>query len=212
MKPPEQPRRTGRPDRQESAAIVQRIIDTATRLFKAQGYAATSIEQIAGASGSGKQTIYRRFKTKEKLFQVVMQAHSESVRKRVWKEAHGEDPLQALKNINREMLGLMLSPESLSFQRVLIAEAVRFPEFVSRIFDNNVGSLQVVSKRLLKAAIANGQLRRADPDWTFHFMTGMLTGWVHQEALRGRNVLPTPALRKKYFEAGWKLFLAGAGA
>jgi Bacterial regulatory proteins, tetR family len=43
-----------------SQALIARILGVAARLFKEQGYAATSIEQIARASGSGKQTIDRR--------------------------------------------------------------------------------------------------------------------------------------------------------
>jgi AcrR family transcriptional regulator len=211
MKPKKRARRTGRPNQRESEVIVKRILDTATRLFKEQGYAATSIEQIASVSGSGKQTIYRRFETKEKLFQTVMHNHSESVGKRVWEVAQAEDPLQALKNITREMFGLMLAPESVAFQRVLIAEASRFPDFVGRTFDNNVGPVSDLTKRLLRAAIANGQLQRAEPDRMFSFMTGLLTGWPHQQALLGRDVLPTQTLRTKYFEAAWTMFLTGAG-
>nr|WP_242621770.1 TetR family transcriptional regulator [Komagataeibacter xylinus] len=36
------------------------ILKTATRLFGEQGYAATSVEQIAAVAKVGKQTIYRR--------------------------------------------------------------------------------------------------------------------------------------------------------
>ena len=59
-------KRIGRPQQREAQALIARILETAARLFKEQGYAATSIEQIASLSGSGKQTIYRRFSTRER--------------------------------------------------------------------------------------------------------------------------------------------------
>ena len=109
-------KRSGRPDQRESQALLQRILDTATRLFKEQGYAATSIEQIASLSGSGKQTIYRRFVTKELLFQAVLDARIQRVRERVCRGAVHDDPLQALRNTTHEMFEHMLHAESVAFQ------------------------------------------------------------------------------------------------
>jgi hypothetical protein len=45
----------------------------------------------------------------------------------------------------------------------------------------------------------------------FGLLTGLLTGWPHQQALLGREVLPTRASKSRYFDAAWQLFLSGAG-
>src|ERR1700758_774136 len=91
-------RRTGRPDQQASEELVRNIIETAARLFIDQGYAATSIEQIAAAAGSGKQTIYRRFGSKTGIFHEVINLHTKRlVEVAEAAESTHEDPVTALK-------------------------------------------------------------------------------------------------------------------
>jgi AcrR family transcriptional regulator len=52
---------------QSKARTRQRLVDEARRLFKEQGYAATSLEQIAEAAEVTKGAIYGQFATKEDL-------------------------------------------------------------------------------------------------------------------------------------------------
>src|SRR5947209_19814422 len=53
-------RRGGRPSREQAALLGERILDTATELFLAEGYGATSIEAIAQRAGISKRTFYHR--------------------------------------------------------------------------------------------------------------------------------------------------------
>ena len=48
------------------------ILETARRLFIQQGYAATSIRQLANEAGIGKATIYHHFKNKEALITTLL--------------------------------------------------------------------------------------------------------------------------------------------
>jgi AcrR family transcriptional regulator len=54
----------GRP---RDPAIDASILETAAQLFAAQGYAATTADEIAQAAGVGKQSIYRRWPSKAEL-------------------------------------------------------------------------------------------------------------------------------------------------
>ncbi len=102
----------------------------------------------------------------------------------------------ALRNTTREMFDHMMSADSVGFHRVLIAEASRFPALVSRTFDHTIGPFSALTVRLLRAAVVNGQLRLADPERLFGLLTGLLTGWPHQQAVLGREVLPPFATAK----------------
>jgi AcrR family transcriptional regulator len=66
------PRRSGRPDGKASETLDRHILATASRLFIENGYAGTSIEQVAAEVGAGKQTIYRRYGSKEALFKAAI--------------------------------------------------------------------------------------------------------------------------------------------
>jgi AcrR family transcriptional regulator len=50
------------------------ILEVATARFGASGYAATTMDQIAGATGVAKGAVYHHFPTKERLFEAVLRA------------------------------------------------------------------------------------------------------------------------------------------
>ncbi|NUT20935.1 MAG: TetR/AcrR family transcriptional regulator [Hamadaea sp.] len=51
-----------------AASTRERIRDAAQRLFTGQGFAATTMKQVAAAAGVGERTLYDAFPTKVKLF------------------------------------------------------------------------------------------------------------------------------------------------
>jgi AcrR family transcriptional regulator len=59
----------------ESAAVPERIIEEATRLFVASGYAGISMREISEAVGVSKAGLYYHFKDKEALFMAILNAN-----------------------------------------------------------------------------------------------------------------------------------------
>ncbi|WP_024281190.1 TetR/AcrR family transcriptional regulator [Xanthobacter sp. 126] len=117
--------RGGRPTKQAAEELGQRILDTAARLFSSQGFAATTMEQVAAECGAGKDTIYRRYPSKAALFTALM----DQLRTRVMAEidaAMGVDgaPLERLRTYARTLLSINMRPELLALNRVALAEAV----------------------------------------------------------------------------------------
>ncbi len=97
--------KTAKPSRAERARQTRRrMLDRAKELFIAQGYAATTMEQIAAAAGVAVQTVYYTFKTKGQLLTEVVEVTA----------AGDDDPLPPSSRAwMREMLA------SSSAQRVL---------------------------------------------------------------------------------------------
>jgi len=203
-------RRVGRPDQQASEELVQHIVDTAARLFIRQGYAATSIEQIAAAAGSGKQTIYRRFVAKDALFIEVINRQGQRLTEMA-KAAHatGASPLDALRGIARSMLDFMLDPEKIGLHRVLIAEASRFPDIVGAVLENCTRPFEDLLRAALREAQDAGQIRFDDVEQTQMQMTGLVAGGPLQKTLIGQPPFKSPGERDAYFETAWKVFLHG---
>jgi len=50
------------------------IVAAATDLFGRQGYAATTMDQVASAAGVAKGAVYHHFPGKERLFETVLEA------------------------------------------------------------------------------------------------------------------------------------------
>lgn len=204
-------RRNGRPDQQASEELVRHIVDTATRLFIERGYPATSIEQISAASGSGKQTIYRRFKSKEGLFAEVINGQaSRLIEMAAAAVTTSESPVEALKESCRLFFNFALMEDVIRLERALIAEIGRFPGLGDQVLDKFMAPFKDLLNRVLRSACDAGQIRVHEPELTYALMISLLIGWPTQQALIGRQPFGSPAEREAYFEAAWTLFLRGA--
>ncbi|MHB8286082.1 MAG: TetR/AcrR family transcriptional regulator [Caulobacteraceae bacterium] len=204
-------RRQGRPDAQGSEALDQHILATAARLFTEQGYAGTSIEQIAQAAGAGKQTIYRRYPSKEPLFQAVVDELCQVLLdSATLAETTSPDPLTALRAACRAALDLAATPSAIAIYRVIIAESHRFPTLLEHAEAESLDPFDNVILRLLKAARESGQIRDGcDIEEVRRAVTGLCTGWALQEALIGRPGLSNQAEREAFFDCAWYMFLRG---
>ena len=113
----------------------ERIRAAALRLFLQQGYQATSMDAIrVAAEIASKETLYRHYPSKEKLFIDVM-GHLTMEQPEFFAmvvalpEPRDLSSLrQALTTLANEILALMRQPDYLPLMRILIAETARFPE------------------------------------------------------------------------------------
>src|SRR5204862_102950 len=126
----------GRPSRQESAQLSDRILDVATALFLSDGFGATSIEGIAKRAGISKRTFYHRFTGKEMLFEAVVRRLIER-----WTPSfdtallEGADLADGLRQAAEHMLKVALTPEALALHRMVITEARRFPKLAHVLYE-----------------------------------------------------------------------------
>src|SRR5579859_4545626 len=119
----------GRPSREDAERIGEDILATATEMFLAQGYGATSIEAIAQRLGIAKRTFYARFKDKAALFEAVV--HHIVDRLKPPDMAHlfqGGTLEEILLRVGQLALDAAISPNALALQSLVLTESSRFPE------------------------------------------------------------------------------------
>jgi TetR/AcrR family transcriptional repressor of mexJK operon len=154
-------RRGGRPSRTDALRLRERILESATELFLAEGYGSTSIEAVAGRAGISKRTFYHRFNDKAALFAAVVHRIIEQLR-----PPSGVPLLEGatLHDVLRRLAGLILraalSPRAIALHRLVTAESARFPELVRAV---NAESAAQEAKALIGDLLAR-QLR--DPRFT----------------------------------------------
>jgi AcrR family transcriptional regulator len=205
------PRRSGRPAGKASETLDRHILATASRLFIENGYAGTSIEQIAAEAGAGKQTIYRRYGSKEDLFKAALTDLGEMLlRSAAIAEASSADALTSLRETCRAWLDVITMPESIATYRVLIADAHRFPSLADYAMDSVAEPFYGVILRFIRSAREAGQIRRnCDDEVMSRVLSGLLTGWTVKQTLLGRVGLTDEVERAAYFEIAWGIFLNG---
>lgn len=142
-----------------SADKRSQILDAATRVFLARGYAETSMERVAQESGAARRTLYNQFKSKEALFEAMIA--------RIWSgfpvfditrdEAALADPRHGLLRLGQAVADFWVPAEAVAFLRMIIAEGPRFPNLTTTFFQvGKAPAMAAVSDYL--AALAKRKL------------------------------------------------------
>lgn len=80
-----------------------RIAETGLKLFVSQGYAETTIDQIASAAGVGRRTVFRHFATKEAILFDHFVVRRDHAVQRLRERPMEEPPLASLHAVLREL-------------------------------------------------------------------------------------------------------------
>ena len=122
----------GRPTATELERRKSRVMEVATELFIAHGYAGTSLIDIARGAGVATRTLYQHFGDKEALFREVIFARDAagSITKPVVED--GDTLFEALMRAARYALEVTFRPHSIGLMRLMIAESQRFPDFMKQ--------------------------------------------------------------------------------
>lgn len=145
----------GRPTAAELERRKALAIEVATELFVAQGYAATSLVDIAKGAGVATRTIYQHFGDKEAMFrEVIFARDTEAILQPPVVEA-GETLFDALCRLADYAHAVTFRERSIGLMRLMIAESNRFPDFMRSVVNTIYGRFhQNISKMFVSLASA----------------------------------------------------------
>ena len=200
-----------RSDRKRAA-----ILTAATELFLRNGYLGTSMDEIAALAAVSKQTVYKHFVDKERLFKEIVETTvdeaSDPVHSAVLGLEDTDDVEADLRDLARRQLAMVMQPRLLQLRRLVIGEAGRFPElgrtFYERGPQRTVSALTAAFERLA----GRGLLQFDDPRLAAaHFNWLVMSIPLNQAMLLGVNEPAAPADLDRYADAGARAFLAAYG-
>lgn len=140
------------------------ILDVARACFLAEGYAATSMSSIAAKLGGSKGTLYNYFPSKEELFSAVMQRQCASLAETLFDVDSEDGAVRAqLEHYSRSFLKLLLDPNSMALNRLVVGESVRFPEIGKAFYELGPRVVMTRMAAVFEHLMDQGVLRRADP-------------------------------------------------
>ena len=171
----------------------QAILDSAYRLFRAQGFEKTSITEITADVGGSKATIYSHFSSKEGLFVECMMAAAESYMSGTLRhlDASCADPAGPLHKFGASFLNFICSTEQLEMRRLMIAEAAR--SGTGKLFFDKITTLRAHVSAFLSACMASGTLRPDDSDLAADHLGALLEAEILEPLLlHVREASPTP--------------------
>jgi AcrR family transcriptional regulator len=154
------------PNRRNQMAEARRgaILQAAREEFVAKGFAAARVEDIARRAGVAKGTIYLHFPDKEQLFGEVVSAQLAPIAERIRGSLSvGGPSLRVI--VEPLLLGVLqeiAGPQTGAVLRLLISEAVRFPQLAERYRREVVEPMLALQRTLLARAAEAGELRNPD--------------------------------------------------
>lgn len=167
----------------EGRKIVQ-VQDGARQVFLRDGYAGASVDDIAHAARVSKATLYSYFPEKSAMYREVMiRELSEMEKSPVIAIADHSTASDALPVITRQIADWQLSPKVSRLQRVMIAEATRFPE-IARNYQQMIDRiLHDVIRTHLDRWTDRHELRIEDTDLAARQLVRLAGAELHEAAL-----------------------------
>jgi TetR/AcrR family transcriptional repressor of mexJK operon len=185
------------------------IVAIARDLIFKEGYAGTSMSQIAATVGGSKTTLYNYFQSKEELLLAVVQDVVVPKAEDYDRITMPSDFRAWLVWFGRSTMKRITSYNYISLQRLAAAEALRFPE-IGRLFDE-VGikpGYEMITQSFADAMDA-GILRRADPLVAVEQFLEMCSGWTLRRAIWNIRPAPTDAEIEKNVSDAVSTFMDG---
>jgi len=209
LKTKKAPSRAGRPRKGAEEAISMQIIETASRLFAAQGFAATSIEQIVSVCGVGKDTVYRRYPSKQALFEGVLEyAHQRTLAKLEQTLSESGDALTRLRRAARWFLSINLDPEIVAFRRIFYSEGFTNS---NHKFNSSADPVLMRLVDLVSEAQKAKILKPGDSKFIADQLLLAIATGPSLDSILGRDTYSSTESQNTYFNKAWRLFMNGAG-
>jgi AcrR family transcriptional regulator len=200
-------------DEPRSARKRRAILDAATTVFLSNGYLGTSMDEIAALARVSKQTVYKHFADKERLFSEIVTATVDEIADpntdEVLKLKDTGDLERDLRDFARRQLRAVMKPRLLQLRRLIIGEAERFPQLGRMFYERGPGRTIEALAAMLEQLASQGALELDDPRLAAaHFNWLVMSIPLNQAMLLGEDRPATPSELKRYADAGVRAFLA----
>ena len=203
-------------DERRSPRKRRAIVEAATAAFLRSGYLGTSMDEIAAAAGVSKQTVYKHFADKGRLFAEIVTATvteaSDPVHEEV-RQLHDSGDIGAdLRDLARRQLRLVMQPRMMQLRRLVIGEASRFPELGRAFYEQGPGRTLSALATAFERLAARGLLQLDDPALAAaQFNWLIMSAPLNRAMLLGDDGPPDPGDIDQWAHDGVRMFLAAYG-
>jgi TetR/AcrR family transcriptional repressor of mexJK operon len=192
------------------------IMQAATALFVAQGYDGTSMDEIATRAGVSKQTIYKHFSDKDRLFTEIVLATTRQVDHVVGLVLSTlndtEDLVHDLGELGRQFLEALMDGELLQIRRLVIANADRMPSLGRDWYEHGFERVLAALASCFRTLADKELLQIEDAALAANHFSGMLL-WIplNEAMFTGNNKPRTKAELDRLADAAVRAFFAAYG-
>lgn len=203
---------------ERSAGKRSAILDAARELFLQHGYVGTSMDDVAARARVSKQTVYKHFGDKRRMFVDLLTGDMGGADAAVAALAEviptSDDLATDLRVYARAYLVSVMAPHLMRLRRVVIGEAERFPEIAQAWYDSGPARAYSLFAGWFAALDRRGLLRVDDPLLAAQQFNWLILSVPLNEAMAGpaSKAALAEADLHRYADEGVRVFLAAYGA
>lgn len=194
------------------------ILAAATEVFLAHGYLGASMDEVAAKAGVSKQTVYKQFENKERLFAEIVLGTSDQLMDGLLQAyvdtlEEAADAREALRALALRLLQSLTADSVLQLRRLVIAEADRFPEVCGAWFTSGFEkSLEALGQALTRLSDRGLLCELDDPTLAAYQFAGLVMYKPMNRAMfAGTRQRPKPGEPEALADRAVDVFLAAYG-
>jgi AcrR family transcriptional regulator len=166
------------------------IFEAAQRAFAANGYAATSTEELARRAGISTKTVYRLSPAKAALLETIVAERLD--RQFSDFQLKGIDQGDVAEGLYEALLAcaeVALDPDVLALQRIMLQESAAFPELA--VYRNGIARTAATLARWLRSQVERDLIAIDDVEEAAGMLIGMVVSAPQRATIYGRAPLPS---------------------
>jgi TetR/AcrR family transcriptional regulator, mexJK operon transcriptional repressor len=193
------------------------ILAAARDLFLQRGYGGTSMDDVAARAAVSKQTVYKNFADKQRLFTEVITSDvgrtEDTAQAQMAAMPDSENVSDDLRAVARHHLADVMQPNRLRLRRMLIGEAERFPELAQAWYASGPERSCLEFARWFTAWDRRALLRAPDPMLAAQHFNWLVLSIPLNKAMAyaEEDSLFTEAELNHYADEAVRVFLAAYG-
>lgn len=192
------------------------ILEASEDAFLRRGYDGVSMDEIAAASGVAKQTLYKHFADKERLFTAVIlravRRAGDAVHAATLDFRDSGDVEADLRQLARQQLALVMTPEIMRLRRIVISTADRLPTLGQAFYAEGPGRTIAALADLLEVLAGSGRLVIDDYRAAAAHLNWMIMSIpVNKVMLLGDAAMPSRVELENIADQAVRLFISAYG-
>lgn len=161
------------------------ILRGAKTVFLKDGFAGSSMDEVAAQAQVSKMTVYRHFGSKEDLFAGLITELCGRIVDADLEEMLKSEPREALRAYARKMIAIVFAPETVELHRIVIAEGHRFAKLGQMFYATGPERLIDVLADYFARNRKDPRFKLREPRRSAEEFLELLRGYAHLRMLLG---------------------------
>lgn len=164
---------------------IENIITISAKLFVENGYDKTSMQDIVDAVGISKGGIFHHFKSKEDIFNAVMERQFEQITETINQWFEEMDGLTAKEKLRGLIKRNLMDDKIIKESSNMVSSAIESPQIILAFTQNNVKKLAPIIADVIQEGIEDGSISTAFPNECAEVLLLLLNFWCDTDIFQG---------------------------